>query len=165
MNRTAYRASEKSLHWMSAAAIITLIGIAIWGGQLSPGPTKLILGRLHLGLGVIVLALSMVRAAIRLSGPKLSGIGIAARSVHTGLYLLLFAIPATGLVTTIRSNGINILLNLSGGEAYNPLLAEDTANLHIILAYTMVIALIGHIGAAFWHQFVLRDGTMAKMMR
>jgi len=50
------------------------------------------------------------------------------------------------------------------------LLARDNALGHLLaevhesLNWTMVALVAGHVGAALYHQFVLRDGTLRRMV-
>lgn len=162
--RPAYSGVEKLLHWLSALAVAFVVAIALWGAQLQPGPTKLLLGRLHLAVGILILLLTAWRATIRLIRAREFDLHPLVRGIHMVLYGLLLAIPLTGLATAIRSNGIYILLNLPTTEGFDPGLASDVASLHITLAYALVGLLVAHIGAAIWHHLVLKDAVMSRML-
>lgn len=71
---------------------------------------------------------------------------MAAQVTHLGLYALLIAMPVSGAVAWFRGN-------------------EVAAEAHEVLRI-ILLALIGlHVGAALYHQFIVKDGLMQRMRR
>jgi cytochrome b561 len=89
----------------------------------------------------------------------------AAGITHAGLYVLLFVTPIVGIVTFVYHGRIFDfgLFKLDFGIKSNRAVFHPTEDLHGYLAYAL-FALAGvHAAAALWHQFVLRDGLLARM--
>jgi Cytochrome B561 len=107
--------------------------------------------QVHVWVGVTILALTVVRLALRLTqgAPKpVEGqpalMTIAAATLHGLLYLLLLAIPATGIAAWF------------GG-------VTDVGEVHEVLFNVALLLVAGHIGAALFHQFVMKDRLLARM--
>ena len=60
-----YSGTQKALHWTMAALIVTQVSIAIAMTNLGEGPLTNTLFELHKSFGLTVLALALVRVAIR----------------------------------------------------------------------------------------------------
>jgi cytochrome b561 len=81
----------------------------------------------------------------------------------------LFAVPLSGWLFDSASSlrplywwGLISLPSLTGGA--NPALKEVTRNLHEWLFWLLVFVALGHAAMAVIHQFVNRDGTLARML-
>src|SRR6202035_1084178 len=90
----------------------------------------------------------------RLSGP-----------VHFVLYALMFVTPIVGLVTFVYHGRIlNLgLFQVNFGIASNRAIFHPTEDLHGYLAYALFGLAGFHALVALWHQFILRDGLLARM--
>lgn len=155
---TGYSRAQIALHW----GILMLLGIsyvssdkmkAAWGaiheGRDAYGTTAAV----HVWVGVAILALALLRVAIRLTrgAPELPAGGhpvanLIAKLTHLGLYAILLLIPASGLMAWF--GGID-----AAGEVH-----EVLFNLGIALV-------VLHVAGAVYHQFVLKDGLMDRMKR
>jgi cytochrome b561 len=85
--------------------------------------------------------------------------------VHVLLYVLLFIIPAVGIVTFIWHGRVFDfgLFKWDPGVAKNRAIFHPTEDLHGYLAYAL-FALAGiHALAALWHHFIRRDGVLLRM--
>jgi len=90
----------------------------------------------------------------RLSGP-----------VHFALYALMFVTPIVGLVTFVYHGRVMDfgLFQVNFGIASNRAIFHPTEEWHGYLAYAL-FGLAGiHALVALWHQFILRDGLLARM--
>jgi cytochrome b561 len=65
---------------------------------------------------------------------------------HRGLYLLLVAVPALGLAAWF--GGLRAL-----------------GDVHQVAANVLMIAAAAHAFMALWHQFVIKDGLLLRMLR
>jgi cytochrome b561 len=85
--------------------------------------------------------------------------------VHFVLYALMFIIPIIGLVTFVY-HGRNLdfgIFQINFGVRSNRAIFHPTEEWHGYLAYAL-FGLAGlHALAALWHQFILRDGLLARM--
>jgi cytochrome b561 len=71
----------------------------------------------------------------------------AATLGHWGLYALMIALPVTGLLAWY--GGFASLAGLHGG----------------ILKALLWLLIIGHVGAALYHHFILKDGLLNRMRK
>ncbi|RFU48588.1 cytochrome b [Paraburkholderia sp. DHOC27] len=170
-----YSAMAMSLHWLIALLIV--VGFYIgWIMTDIPGftPTKLKYFSWHKWIGVTVFALAVIRLVWRLThrAPPLPlGMAplqkLAAEVVHVVLYVLMFAIPISGYLYSSAAGiqvvylGILPLPTLIGPD---PALKVVLKTIHISLDYTLAVLVIAHVLAALKHQFLDRDGLLARMI-
>lgn len=107
----------------------------------------------HVWIGVAVLVLGVARLGLRrgLGAPDLPAGGhpIAdrvAKLTHLGLYLLVILIPASGIGAWFGG------VNLSG-------------EVHEVLFNALMALVALHVVGALYHQYVLKDGLIRRMMR
>ena len=157
MAAPAYSRTQIGLHWLIAALVVfqllfaeameEMVEAAEEGERLSASDA--LLGGAHYWVGIAVLVFAALRLALRLRAgaapaDAASPARLAAAVVLALFYVLLFVVPVVGL-----------LAYYSGGPW------ED---LHK-LAKPAFILLIGvHAAAALYHQFVLRDGTLRRIL-
>lgn len=85
--------------------------------------------------------------------------------VHFSLYALLFVTPIAGIITFVYHGRVFDFgfFKIDLGIKSNRAIFHPTEDLHGYLAYA-IFALAGiHALAALWHQFILRDGLLARM--
>ncbi|MFC5300901.1 cytochrome b [Azospira restricta] len=162
------------LHWLSALlvlAAIALIEVKGWfprGDALRDG-VKL----WHFQLGVLVLLATCCRIAWRAAGrrpepaaPRGSRQARLAAAAHGVLYLLLLALPLSGLAVLVAAGkpvslfGWELPLWAEGSKAA----AKTAKRLHETAGNLMIALVAAHVGAALWHRFVRRDGVLARML-
>lgn len=171
---SAYGLTARLLHWTIAVLIFGLLPLGWYittldyydpGYRLWPG--------LHRGFGVVVglLAVARIAWAILDRAPPLAPTlkpweRLGARAGHGLLYLATLLIPISGyLVSTSKGDPAELfgLLALpalwSGGEQWQ----EFVAGLHETLAWGTLAVVVVHAAAAIKHQFLDRDGTLARM--
>lgn len=168
-----YDPVAKSLHWLMAVLIIGLWGVGLGMEELPKGDLRSQIIGLHKALGVVVLALVVVRLAWRAthSAPPLPATmpaweQLGAKLGHLALYGLMIAIPAAG-----------ILMSQSAGRDVNvfgwivPTLVEKSDDLkevfgeaHETLAWLLAVVLVVHVVAALRHHFMLKDDVLRRML-
>ncbi len=165
------------LHWVLAVAILTAFCVGLYVDDMPFSPTKLKLINWHKWAGVTILALSLLRLLWRLTHrppalpakieSTMPGWQRAAyHGTHHLMYLLFFAVPLLGWAYS-SAKGFPIVwfgvLPLPDLVAPDPALAEAIKPLHALAAWAL-IGLVGlHVGAALKHQFIDRDGLLARM--
>ena len=156
--KTGYSKAQIGLHW----AIAALIGVnyivsddmghsfdATLEGKTPEGLTSTV----HIYVGLLVLALVVLRMVVR----RLQGapdaipsdkplMDMAARLTHKALYILMFVGPALGAFTWFRGVGA-------------------TADLHVYAINAMMILIGLHAAAALFHQYIIKDGLLMRMLR
>lgn len=158
-SRVGYSYLQVALHWVIAALVLfqlffgesmtTVVDTAEEGLPVSA--TDQALGSAHYWVGIAILLLALVRLLLRLTlgAPKMAGgsprwMQIAAHASHGLFYLLLVATPVFGLLATY--------------------VGDPWGNIHALNKPAFIILIAIHAAAAFYHQFWLKDGTLAKMI-
>ena len=110
-------------------------------------------GTLHTMLGGLVFLLVVIRVIVRLGqgapDPVDGTSETMARAAHIGhmvIYALIVGIPLGGMVAWF------------GG-------LEFVGNVHGIAGKALMLIVLGHAIMALYHQYVVKDGTLARMMR
>ena len=168
-NRTAI-----FLHWLVGLGILGTLGLGLYMVDLPFSPAKLQIYSWHKWAGMTLLFLAVVRLAWRLSHPApalpdtmgpLSR--LAAHAGHWVLYILMLAIPLSGWLMS-SAQGFSVVwfgvLPLPDLVTKNLELGEWLNSIHLILNYTLIATLIGHIGAALHHHFIKKDTVMSRML-
>ncbi len=167
---TRYGRGARFFHWATAALILVLFPVGLYGNSLPVGPTRLMLGRIHLALGVTILIMTLVRLvwrsthrppALPESYPAPSR--FAAHAAHWLLYGLLIGLPVLGLTTTFITGVLPMLLGFPLTEPLNLPAGAIPSKMHLIGVWTLLGLLVAHIGAALMHQFVWKDGILRRM--
>jgi cytochrome b561 len=170
-----YTATAIAFHWLIALLIVGAFTLGLVMTDI-PGltPTKLRYYSWHKWAGVTVLGLAALRLLWRLGhrAPSYPNTmpgwqrGVA-HATHGLLYLLLFAVPLSGYFYSLASGvpvvyfGLFQLPVLIGADpALKPVLKAVHYWLNMLLAGSVGI----HIAAALWHQLVLRDRVMQRML-
>lgn len=173
--RSRYGWLSVTLHWSMAIAILGMFGLGLWMVSLSyydpwyrQGPF------IHKSVGMILLALLVLRLLWRLANPRPDDAPtlkpwerVTAHLTHWLLYGLLLAVMVAGyLISTADDRGISVFgwfdvpATLQGLENQ-----EDVAgDIHEILAWSIIALVAVHSLAALKHHFLDRDDTLLKML-
>ena len=169
-----YTGVARSLHWLMAILILGLLALGLYMHELPLSPQKLQLYSWHKWAGVTVFILVWARLAWRIThpAPPLPGSfpplmrGLAAVG-HGALYLLMILIPLSGWLMSSAKGfqtvwfGVLPIPDLLGRDAA---LGETLEEIHEALNWLLMATLAGHVLAALWHQFVRRDGVLARIV-
>ncbi len=162
------------LHWLVGLGLIGTFTLGLYMEGLPLSPDKLKLYSWHKWAGISLLALAVVRLAWRLSHPAPalpSGTSplarLAAHAGHGLLYALMLAIPLSGWLMS-SAQGFSVVwfgvLPLPDLVAKDKALGEVLGSAHVVLNYTLLLTVVGHVGAALQHHFVKKDVVMARML-
>lgn len=173
-NPVRYGAVSQALHWLTAILVLAAFILGPEGGEeharaAGVDPQQ----QLHETFGLAVFALVLLRVLWRLVArqpdpvPVARWMGIVAKSVQGLLYLLMFALPLTGVVGTWLEGHP---LTLAGGAEIGPLLAlnhdlgEGVSEVHEFLGDAIMWLAGLHAIAALYHHFILRDSVLVSML-
>lgn len=170
----SYSRLAQLFHWVVAGLLLFQVPLAWTMTAMPLGPDKLASYALHKSLGIVVLGLTALRLAWRqVRRPPPAVVGEppwrrrAAAGTHALLYGLCCAMPLTGL---LGSSAANFPVSLFGLVTLPNLVAPDRAlhealqAAHEALAIVLIALVALHAAAALHHQFVLRDGLLARML-
>jgi len=158
------------------ALVLAGATLGLWIANARPDDEalKLRLYNIHESIGVTIWIVTLARLGWRLGHPVPPlpadlprALRIAARANHTAFYLWLLTMPVVGFVATnawgfpLRWFG---LIPLPDPVGKNVPLAEALTTIHQMMAWILIAMIILHVGAALWHQFIRRDGTLRKML-
>ncbi len=154
-----YSRAQVILHWVVAALILFQLLVhesmeMAWDARMEGGPAEGANPLPHIVVGSAILILAAIRLVIRLrhgAPPHPAGqpalLGVLANVVHGLIYVLLFAIPLSGLLAWF------------GG-------VEPAADVHSgPLRFALIALVIVHIVGALVQQFVLKSGVLMRMMK
>lgn len=173
-----YSGTAIALHWLLGLVLVALFVFGLYMTSLPFSPLRLKLYNWHKWAGVVVLTLSFIRLMWRLTHrpPELPAAVAAAmpawqhwahHGTHYALYLLFFAVPLLGWAYS-SSAGFPIVvfgvLPLPDFMPVDKALAEVIKPLHKYAAYAMAALVLLHVVAALKHQFIDRDGLLARML-
>lgn len=173
-----YSFTWRVLHWLIALLVMILIPVGLW--MTSRGEANIwddlanLLYAWHKAIGFTVLCLMVLRLAIRLRTghpPYPASMShllvLAANTVHRLMYVLLLVVPLLGWAGV---TAFPALITLGGYHlpafpfvAPNETLAKQLFEIHGTLALILAALIIGHIGAAFMHLLIKRDGIFQRM--
>lgn len=168
-----YTKTAALLHWIIAALILANLVLGFMCGWLELAFEDTIMN-LHKVIGLLVLALSFLRLAWRLSHRPPEPVNTAALqrraagAVHFALYALMLVLPFSGWLVTSsfpKRHPISVGLFDLPFLPVGPSLARAmfAHGVHEALSLVMLGLVMGHIMAALYHQLVLRDGLIARM--
>lgn len=157
------------IHWLSALAIVALLGSGIRADGATEAAEKIPFLRVHVALGITILVLTLCRIGwwwradrkpTPLSMPALQG--FVSRAVHVLFYIVILGMAASGIGLLVISGAGAIIY---GGDA--SLLPDfwdyPPRTPHGIGAKIMIALFVLHAGAALYHQFVVKDGLLKRM--
>ena len=173
MNRR-YTRTAISLHWLVALGLVGTFALGFYMHDLPLSPNKLKLYSWHKWAGMTLLALALFRLAWRAThrAPVLpeSMNAVERRVAHAGhglLYVLMLAIPVSGWLMSSAQGfqvvwfGVLPLPDLVSKDIHLGSLLKDA---HVLLNYTLLVAVGGHVAAALHHHFIKKDSVLTRML-
>ncbi len=160
------------LHWTIAFLIVTafLLGLTV---DDFPKAYKDMVVNTHSLLGMAVLFFTLIRIGWRFGHPpppppKSASTWMESLSklAHFLLYVLMLAVPLIGLPTLFyRGRGLDFgLFQVPAFLARTPEIFRPLTELHELGAYALIGLAAGHVAAALYHQWILRDALIARMV-
>lgn len=168
-----YGGVAKALHWIIAAILVLQYAIGFVmpdiRRDMQPGQPM----NMHISVGMVVLALIVIRFFWRLthpvpvepSLPAWQRVGSAV--VHWLLYLFVFLNTLTGwFYASMRGWPLSFfgLFPLPALVEEGDALGRTLGRLHESFVFVLLVLIVAHVGAALLHLFVYRDKVMQRML-
>jgi cytochrome b561/polyisoprenoid-binding protein YceI len=161
-------------HWLIVALIAIQATLGLTGRLLPLGVEKLAMLARHKSIGITILGLAALRLLWRWLNPTpplpsnlTPHERVLARCTHAMLYVLLFAMPLTGWVMS-SARGFPVswfgLHQLPDLVPKSRGLYDAMVTTHELLAIALGLTVALHIAGALKHHFVLKDGTLRRML-
>lgn len=174
-----------ALHWMLAVLLVSMVAFGNYMDGLREG---LMTGEstlqevqfaynMHKTTGLFVLVLSLGRLGWRLTHPvpgmpdhMAAWEKFAATATHWLFYVLMIGLPIGGWLAASASPFPTLLFNSSDmvlpklPVPQDQALADGLGRAHGMGGYFMMLLLALHVAAALKHQFLNKDGLLARML-
>lgn len=169
-----YTRTAMALHWLIAAAVLFMIGLGFWMGDIPRGtPERTFWFNLHKSIGVTIAIVVLFRLWWRAKHPppplpaSVPGWQVqASRISHALLYLCLIMMPLSGFIASqFTKYGVTYfgLFKIPPLAWENKDLYELFQGIHGVTATVLCVVVIVHILAALKH-LIARDGVFRRML-
>ena len=171
MQPARYHTALVALHWLLALLLIVALSMGTFALKTVPNssPDKIDALRGHMIAGGLILLLTLVRLAVRLKtahpAPASTGYALLDRlapATHWALYGLVLLMAGSGVAMSVLAGLPDIVFGGVGSLPVN-FDALPPRAVHGIVAKLLMLLIAMHIAAALYHQFVRRDGLLARM--
>lgn len=163
-----------TLHWLIGLMLMVALGMGTFVLSAMPLDAAGKIGALrgHMVVGVLIGALMLVRLVVRMLTVKnvapTPSSGSAAKDtlakfVHVGLYILVFAMAASGMATALLTGLPDIVFGPAGGVVPSNLSSVAPRIAHGWIAKGIAALVFLHVAGALMRHFVNQDGTMGRM--
>ena len=164
-----YGAVPVTIHWLTAILIVALLGSGFQAGNAMDSAAKAAFLRFHVPAAIIILLLTLFRIIwwwfLDRKPASVQGAPLwqdrLARGVHIAFYIVIFGMVASGIGMMVLSGAGPIIFG-QGGELPD-FLRYPPRIPHGIGAILLIALLVAHVGAAFYHHFIRRDGLLWRM--
>lgn len=169
----SYGIVAKGFHWLLFLMLTFSIIAGNYLASMPKGAEKLQAAGMHKSFGLVILALVLMRLAWRLinvrpkefeGNPTIQN--LMAHAMHWVLYVLMFAQPLSGILMS-QAAGYPVsffgLFELSVLLDKDPSLAQFFRGAHGTIWVLLVLAVIGHAGAALHHHYTKKDNVLKRM--
>ena len=170
-----YASSIMAIHWLSAIVVVGAFATGMDGpARQIFSEARLFDRQLHETLGLTVIALTLIRVVWKLFAraqapnlPMPRWMHLASKALQGTLYLLLLAVPITGLITVgMGGHGIELLggTHIMPPAPLNAALSHQLGDIHKWMGDAILWLAGVHAVAALFHHYVLRDGVLNSML-
>jgi cytochrome b561 len=169
---TRYTGTAIGLHWLGAALVLSGFCVGLWMTDLPFGPLKFRVYAYHKWIGVTVFLVALARLAWRARHRPPPPVAMprwqrrAAAATHGLLYALMLAVPVSGWLYSSASGVQTVwlgVLPLPDLVAKDKELAVALKVVHLALNASLAALVLLHVAAALKHDFVDRDGLLARI--
>jgi cytochrome b561 len=164
-------AVTRGIHWGTALLVLSAWVVGSTMEEFPRGGGRELAMQVHYSLGVLVLGLAALRVAWRAVTPPPPAEGPAwqrlpAVAMHLALIGLTIGVPISGLLDRwARGRAVTVFGGVPLPAPFPVPGGRIWGEAHEVLANLMLVAIAAHVLAALWHQFVLRDRAISRMLR
>lgn len=168
---TRYHPLQVTLHWLTVLLVIATFILGKVMIQLpNDDAAKLTPMAIHMSLGIVTLIVIFARLSLRSKHPQpaYAATGNAflddfGKLVHVSLYLLTAILALSGAVLTMQAGLAPIVFFGSGNPLPADFFVYMTRGVHGVVAPTLLLLILIHVGAAFYHQLFIKDKLFSRM--
>lgn len=163
--------ATRAMHWATALLVLSAWVVGSAMEEFPRGAGRDLAMQVHYSLGVLVLGFAALRVALRAMSPPRPAEGpawqrLAAVAMHLALIGLTIGVPLTGLLDRwARGRAVTVFGGLPLPPPFPIPGGRIWGEAHEVLANLMLVAIAAHVLAALWHQFILGDRAISRMMR
>lgn len=168
-----YPLAARILHWFIALLIIALLIVGDYMSEMPVSPLKWEIYGIHKATGVVVLFFVALRIFYRLSHkypdlpngtPKFNA--ILAKSNYLLLYILMLIMPLSGMFGSLLAGYDVSVFDLFTIHAFekNAAISEIMWQIHGAGFNLFAIAIGAHIAGSIYHQFIIKDNLLRRMI-
>jgi cytochrome b561 len=170
---TDYTSFAKILHWLVAALLAAQFALGWLMPEVRRGMEPGLSMRVHISIGIVVLALIAVRLLWRVTHRVAAERALprwqqhASGTVHGLLYLLVFVTALSGwFYASARGWSLTFfdLFPLPALVAQGSPTARAIGGIHENIVWVLLAVIVVHVLAALVHAFVFRDQVMQRML-
>lgn len=165
-----YHPVQVTLHWL---VVFLVVAAFVMGKSMSGLPNdanKLMPLALHMGVGILTLVVIVTRFITRMKLPKPAHVTAGnaffdwiGKVVHYALYLLVFLTAVSGMSLSMQAGLVPIVFGGSSAPLPADFFDFTARMLHGFIAPALLLLVLLHVGAALYHQFLLKDNLLARM--
>jgi len=150
------------LHWLT---VLLILGAGLLSDSEGGGSSPI---NIHMILGAVLLLVMVIRLVLRLTIRRLAWASTGnaffnkiRELVHVGLYFFAFLILAFGGLIAVQRNLIGYVMGT--GSVVQGRVGFFYGALHEFGWLAIVALLFLHVGAALYHQFIIKDNLLKRM--
>ncbi len=163
--------ATRAIHWATALLVLSAWVVGSTMEEFPRGASRDLAMQVHYSLGVLVLGFAALRVAWRTMAPPPPMGGpawqrLTAAAMHMALLGLTIGVPLTGLLDRwARGRAVSVFGGLPLPAPFAVPGGQLWGEAHEVLTNLMLAAIAAHVLAALWHQLVLRDRAISRMLR
>ena len=171
---TSYGSISRVLHWSTAAVVLTALLLGIWISEMEVSLASIRYFGIHKSIGFVALVLVLIRIVWHwiTPPPGIESHGVwkdrLAHAVHRLFYVCLVLMPLSGWFASSASGIDTVLFNEFTLPRIAPVSTgvEDFGfRVHAATGTVLIALIVLHVAGAFYRALVLKDGTIARMLR
>jgi len=168
---TRYHPLQVALHWLTVLLIIAAFALGkVTSALPNDDVSKLAPMGMHMALGIVTLLVIFARIWVRSNRPQpaYASTGNAflddfGKLVHVSLYILAATMGLSGVLLSMQAGLAPIVFFGSGAALPASFQVFMTRGVHGVVAPTLLLLILIHIGAAFYHQWFIKDKLFSRM--
>ncbi|MCZ4273739.1 cytochrome b [Maritalea porphyrae] len=167
---TKYSRAIRILHWVLALLLIGLLIAGTIMHNTADEATKFAILKLHAPLGLLAGILLFARTYFAFTQPRPAAdpnwslaVKWGSKIIHILLYVFPHALVGSGIATMVAS-GLGEILQSGQTAPWPELSGIAFAGAHGLFAKLFLASLVLHIAGAIYHQAIIKDNLIARMM-